>query len=215
MVTTTHTLDLQIFVSIASYALLVTGVAVCFFNASRWRVVSRIVIAMTTFGFALLPVKALPLVQYLHGFFGDLSISTLCLLLFSVGCFLRGDVSRQYHEEKKHVYAFLVVAGLLLYPMSTGLTVFDPYALGYAPRYFGVVLLGFALYSAWKKYYLVLTLLTCVVFAYGIDFLSSNNLWDYLMDPLIFVYAVSWLVFHAVLAFFKGLPSCKISRKQS
>jgi len=215
MVTTTHHLEIQSVFSIASYALLVIGLVICFFNASQWRVGTRIAMVIMATGLALAPIKKLLLAQYLHGFFGDLSISTLCLLLFSVCCFLRGESARRYHEEKKRIYTFLVVAGILLYPMSTGLTVFDPYALGYAPRYFGVVLLGFALYCAWKKYTLALSVLTCVVFAYSLDILPSRNLWDYLIDPLVFLYALVWLIITAIISFFGSLSSCKISRKQS
>lgn len=183
--------------------------------AGRWNVKARVAVALLVFGAALLPFNGLLLAQYLRGFVGDLSITTLGLLVFGAFCFLWGYHPVENYHQQKPIFLFLAVAGVLLYPMSAGLTMFDPYALGYAPRYFGIILLVFALYCGWKNYYLALILLSCVVFFYAIGFLPSHNLWDYLIDPLVFLYAIGWLIVHGILAFFKSFISCKISKKQS
>lgn len=199
----------------ASCALLITWTVVHGLGATRWNTTFRVLLAAAIVVIALSPFKGLLLAQYVRGFVGDLSISTLGLLVWGMGCFLWAYHPAENIRQQKPVYGFLAVAGLWLYPLSMGMTHYDPYVLGYAPRYLGLILLGLALYSSWKKYYLALLLLCAVVFAYGIGFLPSQNLWNYLIDPLVCLYAIGWWIFYAILAFSRNFTLCKKSRNQN
>jgi hypothetical protein len=85
---------------------------------------------------------------------------------------------------------FLVlIGGLVLYPFALGLTYFDPYALGYDSRAFLVVLFSFALWAVYRGYGLITVCLTASVLAHSLGILESRNLWDYLIDPWLTIYA--------------------------
>jgi len=88
----------------------------------------------------------------------------------------------------------VVLAAAVLYPMALGIGLFDPYRLGYGSSWF----LGFLLLLAlaawfWRLYWVALSLALAVL-AWGIGWYESANLWDYLLDPLLAVYALGALV---------------------
>jgi len=199
----------------ASCGLLVAWAVVHLLSATRWKMLYRLLLVAAVFSISLLPFKGLLLAQYVRGFVGDLSISTICLLVWGMGCFLWAHHPAENIRQQKPVYGFLAAAGFCLYPSSLGLVDFDLYALGYAPRTLGLILLALALYSGWKKYTLALTLLCAVVFAYGIGFLPSHNLWNYLIDPLVFLYATGWWIFHGLHSFFRSQTLCKTYGNQN
>jgi hypothetical protein len=84
----------------------------------------------------------------------------------------------------------LTVAAAFLYPFALGWTRFDPYALGYGSIEFVSALLLVTL-AAWCAR---LNLIVLVVVVAGLAFLGgayeSRNLWDYLIDPLVALYAM-------------------------
>lgn len=138
---------------------------------------------------ALLPVGDLPGAAYLRGLFGDLSIITLCLLAASVASYVLGRASISASEMD--VITVVALAGAtILYPMALGLGYFDPYALGYGSLYFVGVLFVLAL-AAWygRRYFLTLCIALAVI-AHAHELLDSRNLWDYLIDPLLVLYAL-------------------------
>lgn len=199
-------------VATASCGLLITWVVAHVLFATRWKTSFRVLLAAVIFALSLLPYQGLMVAQYVRGLVGDLSITTLCLLVWGLVCFLMAYHPAENIRQQKPVYGFLAVAGFCLYPSSLGLLDVDLYALGYTPRYLGLILLALALYSSWKKYYLALILLCAGVFAYGLGFLPTLNLWNYLIDPLVFLYAVGWWLGYGLLYFFRSLSLCKTSK---
>ena len=135
----------------------------------------RRVLAGITFVLAWVPLGALSLAGYVRGVTGDLSVTTIVLLVVSL-------VGRASTADRKAVSA--VVAGaLFLYPMALGVSGLDPYRLGYGPNVLLlVVLIGAA--AAWlRERYLLLACLVLAVAAHALDLMESSNLWDYLLDP--------------------------------
>ena len=160
--------------------------------------IATIVAGVAAFGAVLFPWFGHSLPHWSASLSGNFSVIMVVLLLVGIisrarGCgfFRAGDW--------KAAWIFGAVASLLLYPSALGLGPqnFDSYALGWPWLFRGqsLVLFGGAGLTAalliWCGnrfgYVLLLALLACAT-----GFQESENLWDYLLDP---VYgAVSLLV---------------------
>lgn len=128
------------------------------------------------------------IVVLLRGVLNDLSITSLVVL-----------VSMLYHtifmpdkasKINRYFAMSVIVLGSLLYLSTFGFIAFDIYALGYLPSYY--VLLGFIglelflFYFASSYAWLWLLALT----AYALKLEASINLWDYLLDPVLWILCV-------------------------
>lgn len=137
----------------------------------------------------LLPVDGLFLAVYLRGVVGDLSVTGLVLIFLFLSSYVLG---RRLLAERDWIAltVLLAVTAVILYPMALGLGYFDPYALGYESVYFRLSLLLVALMAWYVRLYLIVT--TIVLAGAGDlgDVFESDNLWDYLIDPLASVYAL-------------------------
>ena len=70
--------------------------------------------------------------EYIRGWVGDLSVTTILLLGISTW---RGISARQVlqHKDRAAIFACTTLAGLFLYPLTLGAGTWDPYQLGYRP----------------------------------------------------------------------------------
>jgi hypothetical protein len=154
---------------------------------------ARIAVVLVAGAAALLPLGGLMLAGYVRAVLGDLSIVTQALLALAVVQYVTGKL---YLAQRERTALMLVVAagGIFLYPAALGLTYFDPYALGYASLWFAGSLLALAL-AAWylRLEWLMALLLLALVARLG-NALESRNLWDYLVDPWLVLYALLWLI---------------------
>jgi 4-amino-4-deoxy-L-arabinose transferase-like glycosyltransferase len=141
---------------------------------------------------ACVRVRGIPVGGYLRGILGDLSVTTMLLLGASVlGVFGRSLLDK---KARAALYGWAVPAGLILYPLTLGLTRWDPYALGFQPR--GLVLMVAVIVIGlwcWRRRGAALVL-TAGVAAFDLGVLESRNLWDYLLDPWLFAWAAGSLV---------------------
>ena len=145
---------------------------------------------------ALLPLGTLSLAAYLRGLTGDLSITTLVLLLRAI--VRQFDASSAADErERVALQSLLAVAAVALYPLALGLGKFDPYRLGYASPWMMSALLLLALATWVLRLPLVVWCLSLATLAYATGWYESNNLWDYVIDPLAAIYGVSSLLLRA------------------
>jgi len=87
-----------------------------------------------------------------------------------------------------------VLAAAVLYPMALGLGLFDPYRLGYGSSWFLGILLLLSLAAWFWRLYLAALSVALAVLAWSVGWYESANLWDYLLDPLLAVFALSALV---------------------
>ena len=83
-----------------------------------------------------------------------------------------------------------VLAAVFLYPFALGWTPFDPYSLGYGSIEFLTVLLCVTLAAWWARLYVIAFIVIAAALAYLASAYESRNLWDYLIDPLVSVYAL-------------------------
>ena len=145
----------------------------------------------------LIPFDGLPLATYVRGATGDLSITTLVLLW----CALLRPWIVCAAADSRHRLALLslvALAALLLYPMALGFGAFDPYRLGYGNGQLLAALLLVALAAWFRKYYLVALCIALATLAWAAGWYESGNLWDYLLDPFVSIYALAAIMIHAL-----------------
>jgi hypothetical protein len=145
---------------------------------------------------ALVPIGPLPLAAYLRGILGDPSIVTVALLvrilLQPVAGLAPIDV-----RNRRALQILAAVAGLALYPPGLLGSRFDLYRIGYAHPGFLGVLLFLALGTWFVKLDLITLCVGLAVLAYGMGWQESNNVWDYVLDPFIWLYGLGALLFRA------------------
>lgn len=128
----------------------------------------------------------LPLVAYIRGVTGDLSI-VLTLLLWS--SLLPG--SRPLPTACKLAIAVIALA---FYPLALGLGMIDPYAWGYGSITFLISVIAFALVCALANWTKGVWIIAIAIIAWSAHWHESSNLWDYLLDPLLAIWIFADLV---------------------
>lgn len=148
------------------------------------------------FVLSFIPVDGYTINQYLRGLFNDLSISSMIVL----GYYLINP-----EHSKKQLGPILVIialTGIFFYPAAGGFGPLDPYAWGYLNQAHGLfqpllflTLLGLLMTVAFiMGYTTLLVSLVVATIAFQLGWLESKNLWDYLLDPLIFLFAFFSLI---------------------
>ena len=148
----------------------------------RWLVVSVVIVLSL-----IIPVVDSNTWLWINGAAGELSVVSMMLLSVFI---LRKMAVRDLilPSTRIQLYIFILLTGVLLYPATLGLMQFDPYALGYS---FGlsILLLSISiLYWIFKQQQMAVILLF-VVAVKEAGFLTSLNTWDYLIDPLLWLFS--------------------------
>lgn len=142
---------------------------------------------------ALFPFGGLPLAAYVRGWIGDLSITSLVLLMLAISRPLCGDPPSGA-KDKIAPLILIALAAIGLYPMALGIGFFDPYRLGYGNPWLLGGLLLVALAACFRRLQVLALAIALAVFAWSIGWYESTNLWDYLLDPLLAIYAICALI---------------------
>jgi hypothetical protein len=127
-------------------------------------------------------------VEALRATTGDFSITTLVLLITAAWRRI-GDLPPLPWPQTRSTLLLVLVAAVLLYPAGLGMGQWDPYRLGFG--------LGLPLFAALAvvaalslRHYLTAFAISAALLAFGLRLLESENLWDYLLDPWLTVYAI-------------------------
>ncbi|MEA9603691.1 hypothetical protein VC159_04395 [Polynucleobacter sp. JS-JIR-II-c23] len=124
----------------------------------------------------------LPLVAYVRGLTGDLSI-VLTLLLW--GSLLPAN------KPAPIVFKFTVaIIALCFYPFALGLGMIDPYTWGYGSIPFLAVVLFFAAVCGLANWTKGVWIIAIAILAWTAHWHESANLWDYLLDPFLAIWAI-------------------------
>lgn len=166
----------------------------------RWGVVTGLLILSVS-----IPVAGSNPWLWINGAVGELSILTVVLLTLFI---LRKLAGMHLVEcrTRVHLYFLVLLMGFLLYPATLGLSQFDPYALGYGVQLSLLVLSLATLYWVFQQRQ-VAVLLLIVVAASEIGLLTSLNSWDYLIDPLLWLFTPAILI----VMYFNGRGQAKRS----
>jgi hypothetical protein len=155
---------------------------------ARWRWTLPLILAVLM---SLPLFDRLSAVEYIRGWVGDFSITTILLLAISTW---HGMSARETleHKDRAAVFICTTVAGLVLYPLTMGIGGWDPYGVGYRPLALLAILLALAVLGRWRGYRAAV-FVPIIVLAWWAGLLESTNLWDYLLDPLVAFYGLIWV----------------------
>ena len=145
----------------------------------------------------LTPWQGAPLAIHIRGMVGDLSMASMVLLLPVVT--LTGPRNWQgtldaLMKSKLPLLIFIALLALLFYPMSLGISMFDPYQLGYGTLSLIAALSVMAAVALWMLWHLIAVVVILALLTWSVGWYESANLWDYLIDPVAAIYAFGALV---------------------
>jgi len=124
----------------------------------------------------------LPLSAYVRGVTGDLSVVTMLLLWSAV-----------LPSAKKTPLGFkvpLALIAMVFYPFALGLGMIDPYAWGYGSISFLIAVVLFAVICGLVGWVKGVWILSFAIIAWAAHWHESANLWDYLLDPFLAIWAL-------------------------
>lgn len=148
---------------------------------------SSLLFVLTLLGSNIIPVyRGSSVVELLRGAIGDVSITSGALMIFII--INQFDFSDSKTVVLCNVEKFgLVLLGTFLYLSTFGFISFDIYNLGYLSSIMLLVFSGLILFLILANRRLgYVWLLALIAFYFKLQY--SNNFWDYLYDPLL------WLV---------------------
>ncbi len=132
-----------------------------------------------------LPIGEQILWRYVYGFINDLSPTTWIVFFVWLG------FPHLFHAWAKTELTlrrrlWLWVGMVVFYVFALGSGPFDPYAIGYQPWVMFAVL---AAWVAWRGRSVpgITLLLGFDLFIFALHGLASDNLWDYLFDPVLMI----------------------------
>lgn len=135
------------------------------------------------------PIYGLSVSQWLRSVVGDLSVISWLVFLHILlrrlqGAALLNDAATNY------LFSAVIVLGLVLYPSALGVSGFDVYRLGYSPVWLAGMLSILAIVAWLGSARALAFVILLPLLAFNVRLFESTNLWDYLLDPVIFVYAL-------------------------
>lgn len=163
-------------------------VAIRLSQPKRWLFV------LAVYAVVLLPIFGLSLAGFLRGMVGDLSMPSVLLLVAALVARLRqlaGNDGRAWWNQRERfaLHVFISVLALLLYPFALGLGMLDPYRSGFGGVSLLVMLALLSLWSMRRGSYLLPAACSLAVLAWSLGWYESTNIWDYLIDVPLALYA--------------------------
>jgi hypothetical protein len=132
-----------------------------------------------------------------RGITADLSITLIALALWRI-CHLALGFRAVSKREEIAVMTVVAIAALFLYPLALGWGDWDAYSPGWGSWGMLLVLLGLCLVS-WAKGLRVLPALVALALtAWSFGLMGSGNLWDYLLDPWLSIFALIYVFIKCV-----------------
>lgn len=151
-----------------------------------------VILALTASGFLFVPINGVSLILQLKGVFADLSLTTVMLL--TIWPLLRVNNVSLNRSDFTWLCAVVLTLAITLYPMALGVGPYDSYALGYQPSALLTLVAAMGVLAVQKKYWVSAATVVVVLFGYWLRVLPSQNLWDYLLDPILVIFAIIYLL---------------------
>jgi len=148
---------------------------------------------------ALMPINGIAPAIYLRSVIDDLAITTVLVLSLATLVRLQLLAAPPRLQQTELLCIFAALA-LLLYPASLGLTYFDPYRLGYAPRPMLVVMGLLTVVLLWRRNLIGVLLFSVATLTFSLELKQSENYWDYLIDPGLGTWAIIVLLMRSGLS---------------
>jgi hypothetical protein len=137
--------------------------------------------------FTLFTPLELPLAAYVRGFTGELSITSMLLLW-----------TAYFSPKEIHVPAvmkvWIALVALAFYPLALGVSMLDPYAWGYGSIALLAAVIATALVAWLAGSNRIAIILAVAILAWAAGWHESANLWDYILDPFLGLWAIGSLI---------------------
>ncbi|MCX6338692.1 MAG: hypothetical protein NTX71_02085 [Candidatus Aureabacteria bacterium] len=153
----------------------------------------RVLLMVLCLAIVLVPVGGIPVFGYLLGVVGEVSV-TLTLLLACALIHQMCGMRILPVADLSAMLCTLAIAGLILYPSAMGLVPIDIYRLGYRPTGLLLLLMLLALWAWASKRNMAAFAAIIAIAAFDLHLAESDNLWDYLTDPLATFWAWGWVL---------------------
>ncbi len=159
--------------------------------AARFKLPKQRLLAVAVYCAVMLPVFGLSLAGWLRGMVGDLSISSVLLLGAALYARLRPDAQAMWDARERYGLLFLLsVLALMLYPFALELGMLDPYRSGFGGIGFIMMLALLAFWTLRRNLMLLPLAIALALLAWTVGWYESTNLWDYLIDAPLAIYAL-------------------------
>jgi hypothetical protein len=137
--------------------------------------------------FTLFTPLELPLAAYVRGFTGELSITSMLLLW-----------TAYFSPKEIHIPAvmklWIALVAIAFYPLALGVSMLDPYAWGYGSIALLAGVLATALVAWLAGSNRIAIILAVAILAWTVGWHESTNLWDYILDPFLGLWAIASLI---------------------
>jgi hypothetical protein len=134
----------------------------------------------------VLPLE-LPLAAYVRGFTGELSIMSMLLLWTAY-------FSPKELKLPAFMKVWIALIAIAFYPLALGFGMLDPYAWGYDSIILLVVVIATALVALLMGSNRIAIILAIAILAWAAGWHESANLWDYILDPFLGLWAIGALI---------------------
>ncbi|MEJ7594889.1 MAG: hypothetical protein WKF77_25465 [Planctomycetaceae bacterium] len=153
----------------------------------RHRLYSIVLCLLIPAVIGVLPIRQTDVSGFVLGHMGTLSVSMLVLLTVQLlsGC---GFVEALGAAVWRNMNLFWLISGAVLYPSALGLLDRDMYAYGFQNTMSWCVL-GVSIAAVVCNYRILGLCLALSVLARQLKLQESHNLWDYLIDPWLWISA--------------------------
>ena len=132
----------------------------------------------------------LPLAAYVRGFTGELSITSILLLW-----------TAYFSPKEIHVpiamKVWITLVAIIFYLLALGVSMLDPYAWGYGSFTLLAAVIATALIAWLAGFNRIAIILAVAILAWAAGWHESTNLWDYILDPFLGLWAIGSLILSA------------------
>lgn len=199
-------LSLQTIIGLTGISILLSAILLRVLLFYKIKKQAAYLISVLLFAMSFISFSGDSISFYFRGLFNDLSITTLILLIYF---FTRPEANS---SQTRPLFFLVAIAGLFFYPTALGFGPVDPYSWGFInkdhgllpPLIFIIILAGLMYFAFIKNNSILLLSLVLSTIAFQLGLLESRNIWDYLFDPLIFIYALAttlnYLLFVLILS---------------
>lgn len=155
-----------------------------------------VLVGLTVLG--MLPlVEGLSLAGYLRGVTDDLACTSMVWLI--AAALMRLEfISAWARPQPLQLWICFTVLGAVLFPAAMGVGMIDTYGWGFTPRLMLIGVAGLTLVMVLLRNAAGAFLLLAATAAFMLDVKPSDNYWDYLLDPFIFLYSLGALAVSGV-----------------
>jgi len=143
---------------------------------------------------AVIPISTRSGFEWIASAIGRPSVPGLVLLAtFAVAAVIGRNLND--NRECRFATALLAITGFILYPGATGYLDYDTYALGYSGYVLPAALVAILVHALYRRYFFVVAALDVAIIAFLLSAGRSNNLWDYVIDPVAWLLGIGTWIF--------------------